>query len=128
MTSTTPLTFRVKDNDYVVDRITAGHLLEIEQQKAMQSNFQYGAILSNRTKWSNYILDNIDMFAHLQAFFPKLMEDMKVKSWKELDPFDLEELKTQYYETFIPWFEEFGTALFAIIDKRNAKDEQQSQK
>ena len=106
-----PLTFTVKENSYIVSRITVGHLMKIEIAKSQISNNQYGSILANRTQWSEYTLDNIDMFAHLMVFFPKLIADMNVETWEDLDPFDLKELATEYKEQFLPWFNDFTEIL-----------------
>jgi len=107
----TKLVFKVKDNKYTVDRVTSGNLMRVEIAKANISNNQYGSILANKTVWSEYVLDNIDMFSHLMVFFPNLITDLKVDSWENLDPFDLEELSTQYKKQFVPWFTDFTEAL-----------------
>jgi len=105
--SVAPLTFKVKGNDYSVSRITIGNLMKIEIAKAELAGGKYGQILANKTTWSEYTLDNIDMFAHLYVFFPSLITDLKVDSWEDLDPFDLKELKDQYRDQFTPWFSTF---------------------
>jgi hypothetical protein len=106
-----PLVFKVKANTYTVQRITSGNLMRIEIAKAQLTNNQYGNILANRTVWSEHVLDMVDMFAHLIVFFPKLVEDLKVDTWEELDPFDLEELSKTYKEQFVPWFVDFTEIL-----------------
>jgi len=109
--STTPLTINVKGNNYTVERITVGNLMDIEIIKAQLCKGQYGSILSNRTQWSEYTLDNVDMFAHLMSFFPTLITALKVESWEQLDPFDVEELKKIYQEEFVVWFKNFSQVL-----------------
>ncbi len=120
--STTPLAFKVKENTYNVSKITVGDLMKIEIAKAEISGGQYGKILANRTVWSEYTLDNIDMFAHISIFFPDLIEDLNVKSWEELDPFDLKQLTEQYQKQFRPWFSNFAELLRKpIVDEDDKK-------
>lgn len=109
--STTPLAFKVKDRTYTIDKITIGNLMKIEMLKSQLCNGQYGNILANRTVWAEYTLDNVDMFAHLMVFFPKLISDLKVDTWESLDPFDLKELHNQYKIQFTPWFANFSQLL-----------------
>ena len=109
--STTPLAFKVKGNNYTVKKITVGNLMNIEIVKSRISKNQYGSILANRTQWSEYTLDNIDMFSHLMVFFPSLITDLAVESWEDLDPFDLKELTKNYQAQFLPWFSSFTELL-----------------
>ena len=109
-----PLNFKVKENEYEIKLPTVGQLFDIEENKSILSNGNYGMILRNRTTWSEYSLDNIDMFSYLSVMCPELMVDMKrmgVNTWKDLDPFDLQELKAAYQTQFLPWFSEFKKAL-----------------
>lgn len=119
-----PLNFKVKDNEYPIKTPNVGQLWDIEEMKAVLSNGQYGAVLASNTVWSVYNLDNIDMFAHLTVLCPGLITDMKVKSWKELDPFDLEELRKAYKEQFNPWFDAFTKMLRAVQNPTPADGKQ----
>lgn len=109
--STTKLVFKVKGNSYEAKRITVGHLMRVEIAKSDLTGGKYGMILANRTTWSEYTLDNVDMFAHLLVFFPNLTKDLNVNSWEELDPFDLKELRKEYGAQFVPWFTNFTKLL-----------------
>lgn len=106
-----PLNFNVKGNSYKVTTPTAGQLWDIEEMKARLSNGHYGNVLRNRTFWSEYNLDTIDMFSYITVLCPELIEDLKVDTWKDLDPFDLAELKKQYKSQFLPWLTALNKAL-----------------
>jgi hypothetical protein len=112
-----PLIFNVKGNNYTIKTPTAGQLWQIEEAKSIISNGHYGNVMSNRTFWSEYNLDNIDMFSYFSILCPDLMKDIKVDSWTELDPFDLEELKDAYRKQFTPWFTDFTTMLKKVQSK-----------
>jgi len=113
----TPLQLTIKDNTYHVKTPTAGQLWDVEEMKAVLANGRYGDVLNNRTVWAEYNLDNIDMFAYLSILVPQLMKDLAVNSWRELDPFDLAELKKAYKQQFVPWFEQFTKALRDVETK-----------
>lgn len=106
-----PLKFTVKDNVYQIKSPTVGQLWQIEEMKAKLSNGQYGSVLRNRTFWSEYNLDNIDMFAYISVLVPQLIKDLKADDWTQLDPFDVSELKAAYKKQFLPWFNAFQKAL-----------------
>lgn len=116
-----PLILKVVNNEYKISIPTIGQLWDIEEAKAILSNGRYGAVMSNRTTWAEYNLDNIDMVAHLSIMCPLLMKDLKVE-WKDLDPFDFEELRTVYKEQFIPWFSRF-TELLRKVKKDESETE-----
>lgn len=118
-----PLTFTVKQNQYSIKTPTAGQLWDVEELKAVLSNGNYGNVLRNRTFWSEYSLDTIDMFAYLSIMCPDLIKDLNVTSWKQLDPFDLAELKAAYRAQFIPWFSKFTEMLKSVDQKQDESDE-----
>lgn len=119
------LTFVVKNNEYSIKTPTAGQLWDIEEMKSLLSNGQYGTVLKNRTYWSEYNLDNIDMFSYVSILCPKLIKDLEVDSWKELDPFDLAELKAAYKSQFLPWYDQF-TKMLKSVEKKEVDGEDQS--
>lgn len=115
-----PLTFTIKGQDYHIKTPTVGQMYAIEELKSSLTNGKYGAIMQNTTYWSEYSLDNIDMFSQLTALCPGLIKDLKVDSWKDLDPFDLEDLKEAYKTQFLPWLNAFLFALKAVQEKKKS--------
>lgn len=52
------------------------------------------------------------------------MTDLKVEQWGDLDPFDLEELRKQYKDQFVPWFSAFTQALKIAQNPKEEKDKE----
>lgn len=117
-----PLELKVKENVYHVKTPTAGQLWDVEETKAILTNGRYGDVLNNRTVWAEYNLDNIDMFAYLSVLVPDLIKDLAVNSWRDLDPFDLAELKKAYKQQFVPWFEQFTKMLRNVESGENSEN------
>ena len=84
-----PFVFKVKENEYSIKTPTVEQLWTIEEMKATLTNGKYGSVMATHTYWSEYNLDNIDMFAYLTVLCPNLIKDLEVESWTELNPFDL---------------------------------------
>jgi isopentenyldiphosphate isomerase len=112
------LTFNVKGNQYNIKTPTSGQLWDVEEMKALLTNGQYGNVLNHRTYWSEYNLDNVDMFAYISVLCPQVIKDLEVETWKDLDPFDLAELKNAYKKQFLPWYNEF-TKMLKSVEKQN---------
>lgn len=114
-----PLSLKFKKQIYTANTPTVGDLWDVEVAKTVLSNGRYGAVMSNKTVWSENALDNIDMFAYLSVFLPKLIEDLKIDSWKELGVFDLEEIRKVYVAEFLPWFNKFDSMLKKAREGKN---------
>lgn len=123
-----PLNFLVKKQNYIVRIPTAGDLWDIEAQKAILSEGKYGLVVSNKSPWSDYALDNLDMFAYLKVLVPNLIDDLKVDSWKDLSVFDLEELKEAYNTQLWPWFVKFTDMLKKVRNKETEGSNDESTK
>jgi len=107
--------------EYKVNIPTVGELVHIEHLKAIYAESNYRGIASSNTIGGNYALDLVDMNAYLTTLVPDLIKDLKSDDLFKLDIFDVQDLKKAYEESFIPWVNEWQTALRKI--KEGKKEE-----
>lgn len=97
---------KFKGDNYKVNELTIGALLDIESMKATLTNGYYGEIISHKTIISNWNLDIVDMFANLMVLVPEMVEKgLVAKNWRDMSPIDTMELKKEYDKNFLPWLE-----------------------
>ena len=118
---------REKELIYNILIPTAGQAIRIENAKAIYSYNNYSGIMSQKTVGANYALDIVDMNAYISILCPKLIEDLEIdgKNLLDLDVFDLQTIKKAYMDQFVPWVNEWQSALMNLnIDQD--KDEKES--
>lgn len=121
------LNFKVKsskgENIYPVSTPNTGQLIQIEKLKTIMTGGQYGAMISNRTLDAKEALDKVDIVANLTVLCPKLIKELKMDSWTDMDPMDFKELEAQYNAQFKPWYDEFKAEL-RLVPELKEKEEQ----
>lgn len=98
------IVLRVKGNNYEVKFPNVGQFQDIESLKQVLSKGMYSALMNTNTVSAFEVLDMVDMEAYLTVLTPKLIEDLKCKSFGELGLEDYLELKKVYKESFVPWW------------------------
>lgn len=111
------LQFKVGENSYVVSQPNIGQVIDIEMMKSQITNGNYGKMITNYSKMSILSLDMIDMFAHFKVICPKLLEDLKVDNWSQLDSFDALDLFKAYQGSFKPWFSLYSDKLTKVWEE-----------
>lgn len=120
------LQIEIRGHKYTISSPNIGNIIDFEGKKASLSNGNYNAMLRTGTYWSVYALDLVDMIAFYTVFVPKLLEDSNVKSFRELNVFDLQELKQLYLDILSPWYLEVGQ-LLGVIPKEEAETPENEQ-
>lgn len=118
-----------KENSYTVNFPNVGQLQDIEAFKMMYSNGRYVDMVNSGLKIHEQLLDMTDAIAYLSTLCPKLMDDLKIKSWRSLDAFLAKELITCYKKQFIPWFKPLLEDLYRFdeVDLEDGKDDQKKE-
>lgn len=110
------LEFKVSGMVYKIDFPTVGKFQSIEANKQVISKGMYGSLLNTATVASYQALNMIDLEAHLSVLAPLLMEDLKCKSFGDLDIEDYLELEKAYKSQFLPWWNDI-MKLFVVEQK-----------
>lgn len=109
------LKFKVKagtvENEYTIKYPNNGELIDIEVMKDTISNGRYMNLLSASTKQSTMAAFTIDMIATLNTLCPKLKDDLKVKSFFNLDIVDNKNLLNIYLKKIFPWLNDWQAFL-----------------
>jgi len=103
------IVLKIKENSYQVDIPRIGQLRDIENRKIAMTPYYKELVVTN-TILSNWVLDLVDMNAYFGVLCPTLLLDLKTPL-EELDIFDFKELRAEYQEQFVPWLNEFITAM-----------------
>ena len=109
------------ENRYTVSWPTVQQMIDVEALKISISKGKYSDMIMSGTKWSERVLNYIDMCAYLTTLCPKLISDMKV------DPRNLEGMDANrglmkvYQEQFLPWWNEYED----MINKFENPDEEE---
>lgn len=98
------LSFRVKSNSYEIEFPNIGQFQTIESLKQVLSKGMYSALMTTSTVSAFEVLDMVDMESYFSVLCPKLIEDLKCKTFGDLGLEDYKELKTVYQESFMPWW------------------------
>ena len=118
--------FELKGNEYSVEFPNIGQLIDIETRKAMLSKGQYGGILESFLLSGLNALECVDAIAFFDVCCPKIKEDLKVKSYLDLDPMDFLQIYSVYQEEILPWItpwlEEFNKAFDTFRKNKKKKD------
>lgn len=93
-----------KDESYTVNFPNVGQLQDIEAFKMSYTNGRYIDMFNSGLKIHEQLLDMTDAIAYLAILCPKLMENLKIKSWRNCDPFLAKEIVNCYKTQFIPWY------------------------
>lgn len=109
------IVLKVKGNSYSIEFPNVGQFQTIETLKQILSKGMYSALMGTSTESSFEVLDMIDMEAYLTVMSPKLIEDLKCKTFGELGLEDYLELKREYKAQFLPWW-------VGILDILNPKE------
>jgi hypothetical protein len=115
------LILKLKENSYSVSFPTQGKFLDIENLKMMLSNGMYGSLQSARTTDSEFALDLIDAEAYFTVLVGKpLFDDLKVKTFRDLDLIDAIEVRNAFTEQMLPFINGWRET---IKDMTNKKEE-----
>ncbi len=111
------IVFKVKGNSYRIDFPTVGKFQEIETMKQIVSKGMYSSLLQTGTLSAMEVVNMVDMESYLTVLAPKLIEDLKCKTFGDLDIEDFLELKDAYLNQFVPWWNK-------ILDLLNPRKEE----
>ena len=98
------VTIEIKGHSYPVKFPTVGQFYQIEAMKQSLSRGFYNSMVMSPSVQAQHALDMIDIEAAIVVLCPKLIEDLKVKNFSELDVRD-------YFKTVAPFFKEITELL-----------------
>lgn len=109
---------QILGEEYIIPFPTMGQLQDIETFKISYTNGRYSDMVLSGIMTHNFALDAADALAYLGVLAPDLRTNLKIKNWKEIDPFTVKEIIHAYKKQFIPWFK-------PIIDDLYKYDEEE---
>lgn len=98
--------FKTKGREYPLPAFTIGQYFNIEATKQVLGKGFYNAIAQSPFQSGANAQEAIDMEAIVTILIPKLIEDLKCKALSELGISDYMELKKDFDEQIIPWWNE----------------------
>lgn len=105
------VTMNIRGNKYPVQFPTVGKFYQIEATKQSLSRGYYNVMVSSPSRAAQHALDMIDIEAVLVVVCPKLIEDLKVKNFGDLDVLDYKEIRDEYTKVVAPLFKEINDLL-----------------
>lgn len=114
-------------NEYDVQFPNVGQLQDIESFKIAFTGGRYVDMALGGLRTQMYALDLADAIAYLSVLVPELKHDLKVKSWRELDPFVAKRVITDFKNNFLKWYKPIVDDLYNFdlseIDEDDEKEE-----
>jgi len=118
---TREITVTVRENSYKISFPNVGQLIDIENMKSILSKGMYSNMENARTIDSQYALNMIDMEAYFSILAPELVEDLKVKSFRDLSIVDSVELQNIYAKKLVPFIKEWRDIISKPIESDDDK-------
>lgn len=97
--------------EYDIQFPTVGQFYSIEAMKQRLSGGMYNSMVLSPADSAQHALDMIDIESTLVILCPKLIEDLKVKNFSELDVRDYIQIRDKYYAEVAPFFKEVQNVL-----------------
>ena len=105
------VTIEIKGHSYPVKFPTVGQFYQIEAMKQSLSRGFYNSMVMSPSVQAQHALDMIDIEAAIVVLCPKLIEELKVKNFSELDVRDYKLIHDEYFKTVAPFFKEITELL-----------------
>lgn len=105
------VTIEIKGHTYSTKYPTVGQFYQIESMKQNLSRGFYNSMVMSPSAAAQHALDMIDIEAAAVILFPKMVEEMKVKNFSELDIRDYKLIRDEYFKTVAPFFKEITDLL-----------------
>lgn len=112
----------VKGREYEVPYPNVGQFYQIEAMKQSLSRGFYNTMVMSPSTMTQHALDMIDIEASLVVLCPKLIEDLKVKNFSQLDVRDYKLVRDEYVRVVEPFFREINEML-QLPKKEDEKSE-----
>lgn len=119
------ITIKIEGNPFVINFPNAGQLLDIESNKMLFSNSQYGALVRSNLVSTNMALDIIEMIATFTVLIPNLRDSLRINNLFSLDIINTQKLVKIYKKEFLPWYLDWLDALKET--EENSSEEKSSQ-
>lgn len=107
--------FTFKGEEYQIEFPTVGQYMDIENQKIMQSSGQWTNLIKNPTVSALRSIQIIECVSILMVLCPKLFQNMKIISYKEIDAIDFLELLTIFTKEISPWYSAWFNQFNSVI-------------
>ena len=99
--------FVFNDVTYSIEFPTVGQFIDIESEKVKCSDGQWGNFIKAGTLSGLRAIQVIECIAILTALCPKIIENLKTKSFLEIDAKDFIVLVKIYQKEILPWYSEW---------------------
>jgi len=114
-------------NEYDVQFPNVGQLQDIESFKIAFTGGRYVDMALGGLRTQMYALDLADAIAYLSVLVPELKHDLKVKNWRELDPFVAKQVISDFKNNFLKWYKPIVDDLYNFdlseVDEDDEKEE-----
>lgn len=101
----------IKGHSYPINFPTVGQFYQIEALKQSLSKGFYNSMVMSPSALAQHALDMIDIEAALSVLAPKLISDLKVKNFSELDIRDYKLIRDEYFTVVAPFFKKITDLL-----------------
>ena len=119
---TNQITVTIKNNSYIVKYPTVGQFLVIETLKQALSNGQYDSLMKANTYEASMAFELINVEAFITTMIPKLVEDLKVSSIRDLGLKDMLEIRQVYMDQIYPFTEDIRKLCKDVFTNKIAND------
>jgi hypothetical protein len=116
-------------NDYDVEFPNVGQLQDIEAFKLAITGGRYVEMAIGGLRTQAFALDLADALAYFSVLVPELKHDLKVKNWREVDPFVAKQIVKDFKQNFLKWYKPIVDDLYNFdTDEIDEGDGQEQEK
>jgi hypothetical protein len=115
-------------NEYDVQFPNVGQLQDIESFKIAFTGGRYVDMALGGLRTQMYALDLADAIAYLSVLVPELKHDLKVKNWRELDPFVAKQVINDFKNNFLKWYKPIVDDLYNFDLSEIEEDDEKEEK
>lgn len=118
----------VAGNDYEVQFPSVGQLQDIEAMKIAMTNGRYAEMAIGGLTTHVFALDSADAISYLSVLIPSLKDDLKIKSWRELDALTAKQLIKDYKKIMNDWLQPLLNDLYNFDEETKDDSEEEDGK
>lgn len=122
----TTIKFKILENEYTATCPNNGEYLSIESMKHKLTDNKYNEISSNPDPASQRAKFDADMMSFFIICCPQVRDDLKIKSFSELDRLSSNKLVKVYLKTILPWLMNWDQVVNADLEEEEEKEKKET--
>jgi len=109
----------VLGNNYKVAYPNVGQMIDLSIRENVLAKGQFKDLIMSGLPDHMESYAMIKTIAFIDIMLPQLVKDLKTENLLDLDPVDFQEISNVYFETIMPWLDEWRKSILEAPKKEN---------